>query len=259
MRAQKIYAGVKLREARLKIGKTQKDFAASLGVSLSYLNQMERNHRPLSAAVVLKLVQEFGFDVRTLSADEANRIVVDLAEALADPLFEGVRPHEEDLRLIATNAPAVAHSMLSLYRTHRETSERFAALDEALGEQAHDLAATPWEEVRDFFHYCDNYVDAVDRAAETFAANSGFNDREKHQAGATWLKDNHGVETRLADGPLRSFDPVTKTLTISKAASPASQAFQMAHQIALLSHGDLIGPTKRACRFSLCGWIRRAR
>jgi predicted transcriptional regulator len=27
----------------------------------------------------------------------------------------------------------------------------------------------PWEEVRDFFHYCDNYIDAVDRAAERFA------------------------------------------------------------------------------------------
>jgi predicted transcriptional regulator len=23
--------------------------------------------------------------------------------------------------------------------------------------------------VRDFFHYCDNYIDAVDRAAERFA------------------------------------------------------------------------------------------
>ncbi len=243
MRAQKIYAGVKLREARLKTGKTQKEFAASLGVSLSYLNQMERNNRPLSAAVVLKLVQEFGFDVRSLSGDEANRIVVDMAEALADPLFAGARPHEEDLRLVATNAPAVAHSLLALYRAHRQTAERFAALDEALGEQAHDLAATPWEEVRDFFHYCDNYVDAVDRAAETFAKQAGFLGKDKRQAGAAWLKNHHGIETQITDGPLRSFDPVSKTLTLSKAADPATQAFQMAHQIALLSQGELIDAT----------------
>jgi len=219
MRAQKIYAGVKLREARLKTGKTQKEFAASLGVSLSYLNQMERNNRPLSAAVVLRLVQEFGFDVRSLSGDEANRIVVDMAEALADPLFAGARPHEEDLRLVATNAPAVAHSLLALYRAHRQTSERFAALDEALGEQAHDLAATPWEEVRDFFHYCDNYVDAVDRAAETFAANAGFSGKDKREAGAAWLKNHHGIETQIKDGPLRFYDPASKTLVLSLMAT----------------------------------------
>lgn len=243
MRAQKIYAGVKLREARLKTGKTQKEFAGSLGVSLSYLNQMERNHRPLSAAVVLKLVQEFGFDVSSLSADEANRIVVDLAEALADPLFGATRPHEEDLRLVATNAPAVAHSLLALYRAHRQTSERFTALDEALGEQAHDLAATPWEEVRDFFHYCDNYVDAVDRAAENFATTAGFDGKDKLAAGASWLEKRHKVSVVWGEGPLRRYDPKTSTLHLSRFASSATQAFQMAHQIALLSHGDLIDAT----------------
>jgi len=243
VRAQKIYAGVKLREARLKTGKTQKDFATSLGVSLSYLNQMERNHRPLSAAVVLQLVQEFGFDVRTLSGDEANRLVVDLAEAFADPLFAGTRPQEEDMRLIASNAPSFAHSLLALYRAHRETSERFSALDEALGEQAHDLAATPWEEVRDFFHYCDNYIDAVDRAAETFATSSGFLGRDKLEAGAKWLEDHHDISVDLGQGPLRHFDPKTKRLHISKYARRQSQAFQVAHQIALLSQSELIEAT----------------
>ncbi len=243
MRAQKIYAGAKLREARLKTGKTQKSFAAGLGVSVSYLNQMERNHRPLSAAVVLKLAQEFGFDVRTLSADEADRIVVDMAECLADPIFDEMRPHEEDLRLVATNAPAVARSMLALYQAHLQTSERFSALDEALGEKAHDLAATPWEEVRDFFHYCDNYVDAVDRAAENFAQISGFQGQHKLVAGAKWLQDEKGVSTVMEDGPLRRYDARTRTLFLSRTAPSATQAFQMAHQIALLTSGDLIDAT----------------
>jgi len=38
---RKLYAGAILRETRLKFGLTQKDFAKSLGVSVSYLNQME--------------------------------------------------------------------------------------------------------------------------------------------------------------------------------------------------------------------------
>ena len=143
MSTQRIYAGVKLREARQKAGKTQREFADGLGVSLSYLNQMERNNRPVSAAVVLKLVQEYGFDVKTLSVDEAERLSVELAEALADPVFGDVVADASDLRLVSSNAPTVARALLTLYRVHRETSERFAALDEGLGEKDHDLAATP--------------------------------------------------------------------------------------------------------------------
>ena len=80
------------------------------------------------------------------------------------------RPHRlTDLRLAASNAPALARAFLDLHRAYRQTHERLASLDEALGQER--LAApSPWEEVRDFFHYRDNYIDAVDRAAERFAS-----------------------------------------------------------------------------------------
>ena len=44
---QKLYAGAKLREMRTRLSLTQKEFAAKLGVSLPYLNQMENNNRPV--------------------------------------------------------------------------------------------------------------------------------------------------------------------------------------------------------------------
>ncbi len=250
MRDQKIYAGVKLREARQSEGKTQKDFAQSIGVSLSYLNQMERNHRPISAAVVLKLVQIYGFDVSTLSADEADRVVTDLAEALADPVFGTLEPQLADLQLVASNAPSFARALLTLYQAHQETSERFAALNEALGEQAHDIAATPWEEVRDFFHYCDNYVDAVDRAAESFAAVSGFYASQKLEAGARWLDERHNVALRFVErGPTRHFDSGQRVLSLNARADGATQAFQMAHQIALIEYGALLDATLDLAQF----------
>ena len=62
MATQKIYAGAKLRELRTRIGLTQKDFAAKLGVSLPYLNQMENNNRPVSTPVLVALAREFGLD-----------------------------------------------------------------------------------------------------------------------------------------------------------------------------------------------------
>ena len=87
MATHKIYAGVKLRETRQRLGLTQKAFATKLGVSLPYLNQMENNHRPIATTVVLALAQEFGFDVAELSTADSERMVANLREALTDPIF----------------------------------------------------------------------------------------------------------------------------------------------------------------------------
>ncbi len=155
MRGQKLYAGVVLRETRLKLKLTQKDFATKLGVSLPYLNQMENNHRPISTTVILALAQEFGFDVTQLSVGESERMVADMREALADPVFGENQPPTADLQLTASNAPALARSFLELHRAYRQNQERLASLDEALGQEGSAVAPSPWEEVREFFGFCD--------------------------------------------------------------------------------------------------------
>ncbi|NNF70749.1 MAG: helix-turn-helix transcriptional regulator, partial [Rhodobacteraceae bacterium] len=108
MPIQKLYAGVKLRDIRTRLHLTQKDFAEKLGVSLPYLSQMENNHRPISTTVVLALASEFGLDVTELSAGDSERMVADMREALADPVFTDAPPPLADLRLAASNAPAFA-------------------------------------------------------------------------------------------------------------------------------------------------------
>ena len=100
MAQQKLYAGVKLRDIRTKHGLTQKLFAEQLGVSLSYLNQMENNNRPLATGVVLALASEFDYDVRGLTMGESERMVTDIREALADPVFPDHVPLP-DLKLIS--------------------------------------------------------------------------------------------------------------------------------------------------------------
>jgi len=153
MATQKLYVGVKLRELRTKLGLTQKAFAARLGVSLPYLNQMENNNRPVSTGVVLSMAQEFDFDITELRPGEAERMVTDMREALSDPVFDAQMPPLSDLQLAASNAPGLAHAFLSLHRAYRYTHERLASLDEALGREDAALQPSPWEEVRDFFHY----------------------------------------------------------------------------------------------------------
>ncbi|MEE9455276.1 MAG: short-chain fatty acyl-CoA regulator family protein [Paracoccaceae bacterium] len=251
MPTQKLYAGVKIREIRLRVNLTQKEFATKMGVSLSYLNQMENNHRPISATVILALAQEFGFDVTQLSAGESTRIVADMREALADPVFGADTPPLADLQLTATNAPSLARAFLTLHRAHCQSHERLASLNEALGREDIGMAPLPWEEVRDFFHYCDNYIDAVDRAAEHFHTIANL----AHHSGITaiegWLKRAHGVEITLSNtGPLRHYDAAKKRLTLSARASVSTQNFQMAHQIAFLEHNELLEATLDLARFS---------
>lgn len=244
---QKLYAGSKLREVRARIGLSQKAFAEKLGISLPYLNQMEHNHRPVSAGVVLKLAQEFGLDVTELTTGDAERMVHDLREALADPVLAGNPPPLADLRLIASNAPVLARAFLNLHRAYRQAHERLASLDEALGREDRTSAPSPWDEVRDFFHYCDNYIDAVDRSAERFArevVRGGF-----WEAAAQTLAAQ-GITLEIRDGRLvRDFDRSEGRLVISAQVPEATRRFQVLHQIALLTHGDLLEATLDLARF----------
>ena len=246
MATQKLYAGAKLREIRTRLALTQKDFAAKLGVSLPYLNQMENNNRPVSTTVVLALAQEFGLDVTELSTGDSERLVSDMREALADPVFVDATPPLADLRLTASNAPALARAFLELHRTYRQTHERLASLDEALGREDARLRASPWDEVRDFFHYCDNYIDAVDRAAEHFAASGTGGHR---RIALDWLAAQ-GIQVEFADqAALRHYEAAQKTLTLSARAAPETQSFQLLLQVALLRQGKLLEATLDLARF----------
>ncbi|MFK7941072.1 MAG: ImmA/IrrE family metallo-endopeptidase, partial [Roseovarius sp.] len=244
MVTQKLYAGAKLRETRQRLALTQKEFAAKLGVSLPYLNQMENNNRPVSTTVVLALAQEFGFDVTELSTGDAERMVSDMREALADPVFVDDMPPLADLRLTASNAPALARAFLALHTAYRQTHERLASLDEALGREDARARPSPWDEVRDFFHYCDNYIDAVDRAAEHFARSG--NGAEAAQDQLTKL----GVTIAATDdGPLRKFDRDSRILYLSSRAEPETRRFQMLLQVALLTQDALLEATLDLARF----------
>ncbi|MCR8546674.1 short-chain fatty acyl-CoA regulator family protein [Salipiger sp. P9] len=245
MATRKLYAGAKLRDLRGRLGLTQKDFAAKLGISLPYLNQMENNNRPVSTTVVLALAQEFGFDVTELGQGDSERLVSDMREALADPVF-GETPPLADLRLTASNAPALARAFLELHRAYRQTHERLASLDEALGREGAQLQPSPWEEVRDFFHYCDNYIDAVDRAAEHYAQHLAGDMR----AAVIARLRERGIAVEITQtATLRAYDPERRQLTLSGLVPPETQTFQLLVQIALLRQNDLLEATLDLARF----------
>ena len=253
---EKMFAGARLRELRQRLDLTQTAFAARIGVSLSYLNQMERNHRPLSRAA-LAAMAEAGLDVSLFETDETGRLIADLSEALVDPIF-GARPKREEVEAVASGAPGMARAFLEAHRSLRAANERLAALDERLGAEG---VLSPWEEVRDFFHYCDNYIDAVDHAAESFAARAGTTGA----ALARWLTDRRGVQVVTGGDALRRYEPEQKRLTLGADA----QTFHIAHQIALIEQEDLIEATldlanfrtdaaREICKFGLANYFAGA-
>ena len=244
---RKTYGGTRLAEIRHGLGLSQTEFARRLDVSLSYMNQMERNNRPVSRDVVTRLGERFDVDVTVFAMDDGDRLAADLSEALADPVFRETAPSATERQLLARSAPRLAHAFLALHRAYRQGQERLARMDEALDRPTN--TTWPWEEVRDFFHYCDNYLDAIDKAAETFSQNAGMTQPDRLPRAMAWLDQHHGVETVLDGAALRHYDPAARRLAISAEADPGSQGFQIAHQVALIAYDDLLEATLDFARF----------
>jgi predicted transcriptional regulator/DNA-binding XRE family transcriptional regulator len=244
MRARKLFIGRRLRDIRESRKLTQAMFAQQLGLSTSYLNQLENNHRHASAPVLLALAERFSVDIATLSDSEADRLMADMAEALADPLFSSQPPSHQDLELVARNAPAMARAFLLAHHGLRRVSDELVALDHSLEHSGSAAEPTAWEEVRDYFHDIDNYVHSLDVAAEHFADELAATDRSLDQALRQRLSQQHGVTViDTADGatlPLRHFDASARTLALNPASAASTRTFQLAHQIALLEHASTL-------------------
>ncbi|WP_341890802.1 short-chain fatty acyl-CoA regulator family protein [Variovorax sp. YR752] len=244
----KTFMGVRLRTLRAERGLTQVALAQMLGLSPSYLNQIEQNQRPLTVAVLLRISKTLGVDVQQFSDDEEARLVASMREALADnPGGEAVALPE--LREVASQMPAVARALLALHRRHQEAQERLELMAAELGDGRGDISRSrpmPFEVVRDFFFAHQNHFDPLDTAAESLAAEA----RAHGGPLAEWLQQRllkvHGVRVVPDDeaaGALdsqRRYDPASRVLRLSAGLEPGQQAFQLATQLALLEQAVLI-------------------
>lgn len=230
MAVGKLFIGKSVRELRLVRKWNQAQFAERLGISTSYLNQIESNNRPVSATVLLALAEKFQLPLSAITGGESDRLMSTFSEALNDPIFEMLSPSVQDIKLVVQNAPAIAHALILAHRAYRRTTEQLAGIDQELARGM--VESTPYEEVRDYFHFIDNYVHDLDVAAEALASTLGIS-TDPYGALKRELS-RHGVSVfHRSDGnSLRSFDPETKTLYLNKHSTAQTQQFQMAVQLA---------------------------
>jgi len=238
--------GVRLKRLREERRLTQQALADALGISLSYLNQIENNQRPLTVPVLLRLNAAFGMDVQLFADHDEARLIGELREALADPAL-GEQVATAELRELAASMPALARAFVSQGRRLRQANEAAAAYAARLGDdrQGRALPSTPFEEVRDFFYAHHNYMDPLDRAAEAVAGEMGMPLGRMAGTLARRLEERHGVrlgELDEDDGPgvQRRFDAGTRTLRLSPRLQPGQRAFQMATQLAFLEQSGPI-------------------
>ncbi|MCP1469448.1 hypothetical protein J3E64_001123 [Sphingobium sp. OAS761] len=238
---RKAFMGVRLRRLREERKLKQVDLANALGISSSYLNQLEQNQRPLTVPVLLKINSVFGVDVQLFSEDEEARLITELRDALSDSA-EAISVAE--IRELATNMPAVGRTLISLHRRYREAAERSEAMAAQLGDDwiSGGPARMAFEQVRDFFYARHNHVEPLDEAAERIYREAGLAPHSVHPGLVAWLKDRHDVQIVWgeSDTAQRRYDPATRTLHISAHLHQGQQAFQMATQLAFLELGSVI-------------------
>src|ERR1700761_94412 len=115
---KKLFLGARLKRLRRDMDLTQTRMAEDLGVSPSYLNLLERNQRPVTAQVLLRLAEAYDLDLRSLSADAEGSGATGLGEVFADQMFRDLGIARHELTEVAENAPGVAEAITRLYRAY---------------------------------------------------------------------------------------------------------------------------------------------
>lgn len=276
MAENKIFAGPKVRRIRNALGLTQTAMAEGLSISPSYLNLIERNQRPLTVQLLLRLASVYKVDLDELQGESAGS-ARQLREVFADPLLAGELPGEHELIELADAAPNVASGIAKLYRAYREQAARLTDLAELLAREGHATAlpATllPMDEVRGKLEGRPNYFDRIDMAAERFHAALEPGD---DLAGAlkAWLRREHGVVVRALPVHAmptlrRRFDRHSMRLFLSERLSPfdrlrevAMESVQLALQDEIFAELDALSlstaEARRIARFELARYAAHA-
>ena len=255
--------GSKVRAKRRARGTTQAELARRLGISPSYLNLIEHNQRPLTAELLLKLAQEFELSLADFAVDDERRLAADLIEAFADPVFEEHGINSAEVRELAVSAPAIARAVLGLYEQFQRARESLAELAEesyaqqqSCGEGEQERSAPglhgevlPSEEVNDFIQRHMNYFGDLEEQAERLWVDAKLRRGARFAGMAEWL-ERQGIGVQLSAGTgqgaghnhkiVRRYDRDIGRISLSEALPPSSRNFQLAAQIALICHHDLL-------------------
>ncbi len=229
------YMGPRLRRLRRDLGLTQAVMADDLGVSASYIALMERNQRPMTTDMLLRLAQAYKLDIATLAGARTDEYAAQLDRALRDPLFSDIDIAPLDIEDVTTGYPGVSEAILRLYTAYQEGQ---LALADRSGTQL--AASDPVAEARRFLSARKNSFPAIDDRAERIAADVNGADNI-----SGFLASRHKLKIRrlphdVMAGSVRRLDRHRGEVALDENLDRASQTFQLLLQIAYLEMPDVI-------------------
>ena len=227
MADQKLFAGAAVRRIRRANGLTQTAMAEALAVSASYLNLIERNQRPMTAAILLRLAQRFDFDARTLTGATPGGGVEALKRRLSDPLFADLNLDRLQLEDWIAAAPDAAEAFARAF-------DRLPGGGGPASQEADAIAAVRSEIERWRNHFAD-----LDAQAEALADELRLTSADLYGAIAERLRVKHQLSIRVLPvdvltDKLKRLDLHARQLQLSELLDPASRTFAAASELANL-------------------------
>jgi hypothetical protein len=273
---RKLFLGVRLKRLRRELGLTQSRMAEDLSVSPSYLNLLERNQRPLTAQVLLRLAQTYDIDIRSLSSDNDAAGARDLAEVLGDPIFRDLAIPRHEVAEVADTAPGVADAIVRLYRAYadRRRLVDLGAADRSEDGQGPSASFSPSDWVRDYIQGQRNFFPDLDEKGEALAGELRPEPQGFEAAGRARLAERYGVQVRIAPvdvlpDSIRRYDHHRRRLMLSERLGGPGRAFAIGYQLGLQEHERELSamveraappdaPTGRLLKVSLANYLAGA-
>ncbi|MEZ2121788.1 acetate metabolism transcriptional regulator RamB [Corynebacterium sp. CCM 9203] len=250
----KTYVGSRLRQLRRERDLSQASLAATLGLSASYVNQIEHDVRPLTVPVLLRITEAFGVDATFFSRDDDSRLLAEVQDVVLDREICPDPVELQELSELVYNHPSLARAMVDMHRRYRNVRDKLSLATDArhfppqpeIGLRAVDNPlGMPHEEVRDFFYSRQNYLDELDTSAEILSVevNPDPTDPSETEASITRRLSRHGISVRKGTGQkgtLHRFDPEKGVIFLSPRLTSGQRSFRMAAELAHLEAPDLV-------------------
>ncbi|MBB5684422.1 helix-turn-helix domain-containing protein [Sphingobium boeckii] len=220
----KLFAGHAVKRLRRGAGVTQAAMAEMLDISPSYLNLVERNQRPLTATLMLRLAEQFDFDPRSLSAAEPGGGADAVRRRLADPLFADLDVDRREVEEWLAAAPGGVEAFARAFDALRSGTGP-AQADDGISDVRREIAR--WR----------NHFPDLDAQAEALADELRLGAADLYGAIAERLRAKHQIAIRILPvdvmpDMLRRLDLHARQLQVSETLDPASRTFAAAFQLA---------------------------
>jgi predicted transcriptional regulator/DNA-binding XRE family transcriptional regulator len=251
----KILAGHKLRRLRQTLDLSQSVMAETLGISPSYLNLLEHNQRPLTAAILLKIGSSFNINIMEFAEDDTHSLVNNLSEIFTDPVMFEERVTRRDLQDMVTASPTASRAIIKLFQAYRSVRDE---LENNAGSQGTpQMLSNSVEHVRHILEKNNNYFAELEEQVLNLRHHiqtpiSGISAKSMPQdvdfnALIAYIQTTQNISVRVMPADvmganLRRYDHHRQDILISEVLRRPQRIFHLLVQYALIEQKQIITP-----------------